>query len=291
MARWFAAERGRALAIASVGFAIGQASLPVIFVAAMASVDWRVLWLIAGATMLALLPPVLWATRGERAPREIARAAASRGMDGRHWSRGEAMREATLWLVMPMILGPAAWGTALFFHQVHIAEVKGFALASFVALFPVYVGASVLSTLAAPEAIDRWGATRLLPLLAVPMAAGFVVLGGAGTLGGAAAGLALLGIGWGAQATLPSAFWAEAYGTAHLGRIKALAGAAMVLGSAIGPGVTGWLVDRGADFPEQMAWYGGYFALAGCAAWAASARALRRLRPAPPLARAPQIDV
>ena len=280
MARWFREGRGRALSIASLGFAIGQASLPVIFVAAMAIADWRVLWAVAGASMLALLPAVLWATRGERPPAEIAEAAASRGMDGRHWSRAEAMREATLWLVLPMILGPAAWGTALFFHQVHLAEVKGFELASFVALFPVYVGASVLSTLASGAAIDRYGATRLLPVLAVPMAAGFVVLGGAGTLPAAAIGLALLGVGWGAQATLPSAFWAEAYGTGHLGRIKALAGAAMVLGSAIGPGVTGWLIDRGTSFPEQMAWYGGYYALAGLAAWAASVRALGRLRPA-----------
>ena len=279
MARWFTAGRGRAIAIAAMGFAVGQATLPVIFVALMELLDWRLLWAVAALSSLALVPPLLWATRGERPPAEIAFSTEALGMDAQHWSRAQALRDPVMWLTLPMILGPAAWGTALFFHQVHLAAVKGWPLAGFVALFPIYVGASVAATLAVGALVDRFGATRLLPLMAVPMALGFWALGDASGLGAAAVGLALLGLGWGAQATLPAAFWAEVYGTAHLGRIKALTGAAMVLGSAIGPGVTGVLIDRGTDFPDQMIWYAGYFALGGALTLVAALRTLPRLRP------------
>ena len=58
------------------------------------------------------------------------------------------------------------------------------------------------------------------------------------TQGGALVGF-FLAITAGCHGTLPNVFWAEMHGTAHLGAIKALVVAIIVLGSAIGPGVTG----------------------------------------------------
>ena len=49
-------------------------------------------------------------------------------------------------------------------------------------------------------------------------------------------GFVFLALTTGANSTLPNAFWAEFYGTAHMGSIKAMAAAIMVFGSAIGPG-------------------------------------------------------
>jgi MFS family permease len=72
------------------------------------------------------------------------------------------------------------------------------------------------------------------------------------TLGMAVVGVMLLGLSQGANSTLPNAFWAEFYGTRSLGAIKSLATAVMVLGSAIGPGITGVLIDTGIIFENQM---------------------------------------
>ncbi|MGC6527339.1 MAG: hypothetical protein ACON45_04615, partial [Paracoccaceae bacterium] len=47
----------------------------------------------------------------------------------------------------------------------------------------------------------------------------------------------------------------------HLGAIKALAAAVMVLGSAIGPGVTGYFIDTGVGLETQFIWVSGYFVL------------------------------
>ena len=74
----------------------------------------------------------------------------------------------------------------------------------------------------------------------------------------------------GGNATLTPSLWAEFYGTRHLGAIKATAAAAMVLGSAIGPGLTGLLIDAGISFDQQMLGISAYFlsssALVGWAA-------------------------
>ena len=66
------------------------------------------------------------------------------------------------------------------------------------------------------------------------------------------AGLLVLALTTGANATLPNAFWAEFFGTAHIGAIKSMAAAAMVLGSAVGPGLTGLLIDLGVAIERQF---------------------------------------
>ena len=136
MARWFSSNRGRALAIASVGFAIGQAFLPYAFVTAKASIDWRILWVVAaGMALIAALPVLLLLTK-ERTPQSMVESSSSLGMNQQHWTRKNMIRHPLFWFLLPAILGPAAWGTSMFFHQVHLSEVKGWSHAEFVALKP-----------------------------------------------------------------------------------------------------------------------------------------------------------
>jgi hypothetical protein len=41
------------------------------------------------------------------------------------------------------------------------------------------------------------------------------------------------------------------YGTDHLGSVRAMATALMVVSTAIGPGITGLAIDWGVTFPDQ----------------------------------------
>jgi len=262
MARWFVGRRGMALSISSMGFAIGQALLPVIFVAALGFVGWRWLWVVAAGLTLAVLPLVAVLLRAERTPQSVAAETPSAGMGGRHWTRVEVLRHPLFWFAIPLLLGPPAWGTALFFQQVHFSSVKGWALVDYVALLPLFTAASVTATFTAGALIDRFGTARLMTLYMLPFALAFTLLWQAETLTAAAVGLAVIGIGTGTQATLPGSFWAEFYGTRNIGSIKALAGAIMVFGSAIGPGISGWLIDAGLTFEDQMPYIALYFMLA-----------------------------
>ena len=144
------------------------------------------------------------------------------------------------------------FNTALFFHQVHLIEVKGWEHIDFVAMLPVYTTATVFSMLGAGWAIDRWGTGWLIPLYLLPLAGGFIVFWISGSIIYALPGFILIAFASGISSVLSSAFWAEYYGTRHLGAIKSLASSLMVLGSAVGPGITGLLIDYGFDFPQQM---------------------------------------
>ena len=262
MARWFVGRRGMALSISSMGFAIGQALLPVIFVAALGFVGWRWLWVVAAGLTLAVLPLVAVLLRAERTPQSVAADTPSAGMGGRHWTRVEVLRHPLFWFAIPLLLGPPAWGTALFFQQVHFSSVKGWELVDYVALLPLFTAASVTATFTAGALIDKFGTARLMTLYMLPFALAFTLLWQAETLTAAAVGLAVIGIGTGTQATLPGSFWAEFYGTRNIGSIKALAGAIMVFGSAIGPGISGWLIDAGLTFEDQMPYIALYFMFA-----------------------------
>ncbi|MEM1234014.1 MAG: MFS transporter [Pseudomonadota bacterium] len=272
MARWFVASRGKALSIASMGFSVGNAILPFIFVALLAVMTWRQTWLLAGILCLTAVPVLVRLLRLERTPQSVAKENEAFGMGGRHWNRLDMLRHPLFWLALPMLLAPPAWGTALFFQQVHFVEVKGWTLAGYTALFPLFIAALIAMTFVSGELIDRYGSALMMRAWPFPWAVGFLILAAAPSLGWALLGLIFCGIGQGIQSNAPTSFFSEYYGTRHLGAIKAVATAIMVLGSALGPGITGALITAGVGIEEQFRWISVYFLLAGAGLWVGLAR-------------------
>ena len=278
MTRWFVEARGRALSITALGYSMGQAVLPIIFVMLLGIMDWRFLWILAALLSLASVPLLVRILRQERTPQSMARENPSLGMDARFWNRIEAIKHPLFWYMVPSILGPSAFNTAFFFHQVHFAELKGISHVAFVSQLPLYTAVSVGMMLLSGWALDKLGTSRLIPYYQVPMIAAFVLFGLADSTLIIILGFVMMGITAGATATLPSAFWAEFYGTKHIGSIKALATAVMVLGSAIGPGITGLLIDKGVGLETQYYWIAAYFALVTVLIWIGVRRYAPRLK-------------
>jgi len=259
MARWFVAARGKALSVATLGFAVGEAFLPLIFVSLLLVYDWRMLWLVAAGVAVLGIPLLLLLLRRERTPQSWAQTSQSLGMDERHWTRRQTLGHFLFWFMVPALLGPAAFNTAFFFHQVHFAEVKLISHVELVAMFPIYTGVGIGAMILSGWALDRLGTARLLPFMQIPMIAAFMVFAFAEGPGMLLLGFVFLAMTTGANSTLPNAFWAEFYGTANLGSIKAMAAAIMVFGSAIGPGVTGVAIDLGIGIETQYIFVAGYF--------------------------------
>lgn len=261
MSRWFVATRGRALAVAGMGFMIGEMTLPLIMVWLKSNIDWRTLWVCFALFCFAMCPVLYRLLRLERTPKADADQNVTTGMGGRHWTRRQALMHPLFWLIVPGLMFFSGFGTAYWFHQVHYAEVKGWSHLALVAVFPVGTATLMISTIVFGWAIDRFGAIKLLPLYLIPYALAFVLHWYAPSLWWTALAVMLMGVSGGGNGTLLNACWAEFYGTNHIGSIKSAATAAMVLGSALGPGLSGWLIDAGVGIEIQMLVYAACFAV------------------------------
>ena len=273
MARWFVATRGKALAIAALGFSLGEAVLPLSFVALLTIWPWRLLWVGAAIVALIGIPILLALLRTERTPQSMATENQSAGMSGLHWTRRSALHHPLFWFMVPALLGPSAFNTAFFFHQVYFAEIKGWTHLSLVSMFPIYTLAGIGAMIVSGIALDRFGTARLMPLYQLPMIVAFLIFSTSTTMLQLSVGFVFLAMTTGMNSTLPNAFWAEFYGTQNIGSIKAMATAVMVLGSAIGPGLTGILIDFGVDLTTQYIAVAAYFLFASAVMWIGIRRA------------------
>ncbi|WAP71062.1 MFS transporter [Jiella pelagia] len=113
-------------------------------------------------------------------------------------------------------------------------------------------------TLAAGSLIDRFGSARLLPAMLGFVAGANFVLGLWHSSAAIVLYMALMGASFGLYAPLFGAIWPELYGTKHLGAIKSLVTSLMVVGTALSPGISGWLIDVGVSYDGIIVATGGY---------------------------------
>jgi MFS family permease len=277
MSRWFVANRGKALSVASLGFSVGEACYPILVVSLLLFFSWQSVWVLAAGVAALAIPALLWLLAEERSPQSSATEGQSLGMSGRHWSRNQALRHPLFWFMIPALLGQSAFNTTFFFLQVHFAEIKGWEHLQLVAMFPVYTLVSIAAMILSGILLDKLDTASLIPYFQLPMIVAFLIFAFGQSLIAALVGFIFLGLSSGANATLPNAFWAEFYGTKHLGSIKAAAAAVMVLGSAIGPAVTGVLLDYDLPLDTQYVAISVFFGFSSLMMWAGVRRVRSRL--------------
>ena len=252
MARWFNESRGKAIAISKLGYAIGYAFLPMIFVTFMNYHPWRFLWIVVSVIVVMFIPAILFLLKNEKSPKATAINKTSKGMLEKNWTRKETLCNRLFWMISPSIIFPSMFNTALFFQQVHFVNIKGWSHVMFVSTLPAYTLTTIISMIVAGWAIDRWGSGGLMSYYLLPFAGGFMILWMAGSILQALIGIILIALTSGINTALSSTFWAEYYGTRYLGEVKSISSAMMVIGSAIGPGLSGLLIDLKFDFTKQI---------------------------------------
>lgn len=239
IARYFHAGRGRALALAQLGFPLGEALLPMLVVAALGVVAWRQLWWLAAVALLLLIPVLVRLCRALPAP------ILNDSPDISHASRRQVLRDWRFYAILPVTLTPPFVITGLFFHQSAVAEATDWTLPLLASAFTAYALLQVSGGLLAGFLTDRYTARRLMRFYLVPMGAGCLLLWQQSAAWQVFAYMGLLGLSAGAQGTLGGALWAELYGTRHIGAIRAMLHAVMVVSTAVSPVLFGALMDAG----------------------------------------------
>jgi MFS family permease len=271
--RWFVAQRGKAMAVTAIGLNVGEATLPFMFVLLIGAIGWRASWLVSAALLLFVALPVIAALLAvERIP--AGRQEADNAPAVRDWTRGEVARDPWFYISVAGAVTIGFVGTAVFFHQVHLVEMRGWSLEVFAASFTVMALTTVVCSLLSGQLVDRYTAVRMMPAYLAPLGIACLILGLVPAQWSAFAFMGLLGVTYGFNNTIFGALWAEVYGTASLGAIRSLAVAVLVFSTAAGPGLTGYLIDLGISFPTQLVGMGIYGLLA-CLMMLAASRAYR----------------
>lgn len=262
--RWFAANRGRAISLVAPGVEAGTAILPVTFTILAAVMGWQVAWIFAAAALLVITLPaisLLWAE--DRKPMS-ADDASTPSRTARDWTVGEVVRDPLFYVMLACVLAPPFIGTTIFFHQDYLVELRGYSPLAFAGAFPILAITSVCFALVCGQLVDTFGASRLLPFFLLPLALASSVAGLLDAVWGIYIFMFLIGVSNGFTSTLLGSLWPEVYGIKYLGSIRSVIVSAMVFSTALGPGLTGALIDAGIALPTQLLWMSAW-CLAACA--------------------------
>ena len=291
-ARWFVTQRGRAVSLVVLGHQGGEATIPLAFAALSIAYGYSIGWLAAAIALIVIgLPFAYWCYR---TPRAIPRSASASlreqlGLPDTQplmqtevlpkvpsWTRGQVLRDPIFWVLLAGVLAPAFIGTTIFYHQNYLTALHSWPPQLFAMSLLVMALTTVCCALITGAAIDRLSATFILPYFLLPLGGACFVLAYSGPEITLFILMVLLGISYGIASTLFGALWPEIYGLANLGAVRSITVSAAVLATAIGPGVTGTLIDLGMSLPAQMIFLGVYCFLAAGAMAIASIFLQRR---------------
>lgn len=249
MARYFNKSRGTALSISSIGYPLGEAIFPPLAVATIAIIGWRETWFNIGIfVILAVVPSMLWLLKGHAIRHASLRQQSSDvslSVSGDQWTQTRILKDIRFYIMLPSYLAIPFIGTGFFFHQVHLTNIKGWDLDLFVNFFAVYAVCQILAAISAGMLVDRFTARTVIKFYLFPAMIGLCFLSVSSQIWVAGIFMAFLGISSGAVSVANSAVWAEIYGVARLGSIKAMGTALMVLSTALSPPIMGIAIDAG----------------------------------------------
>jgi MFS family permease len=238
----YARRRGRAVAMVSYGFILGEALLPTAVALAMSSLGWREVWLLAAAmTMGIALPVLLWLAWPLTHPRDLQRNESP--VSTFTMTRRKLFAQSSFLRVLAIALVPPVVITAVFLHQGTVAERLAWDRADIASGFLLFAGIQGLFAFAGGRVIDRFSARVLLRYSLLPAGVGLLSLSLLPPEASLWVVFAGLGMTAGLNGVITGAVWVELFGSSQLGLIRGVYSALMVVSTALGPVGLGALFD------------------------------------------------
>ena len=265
VAKWFVRYRARAMSLVIMSTGVGLTIFPLVVAAAIGAAGWRAGWLTLAVVAIVFGVVPQWILLVRR-PEDIglrpdgtatdadprASAARATGAGEISFTRSQALRTPTLWLLMAytLLVFPVQAGVSL--HQApHLIE-RGISPTIAATIVSTFSLAGALSSLLYGYFGDRLPVRASLAVSAALMALGAVVMRGVeGPLLGYAAAV-LFGAGLGGILTMIPVAWANYFGRAHFGAIRGITLPAQVGGQALGPIAAGILHDLTGSYASGL---------------------------------------
>ena len=255
MAKFYRFQRGKALSIASLGYPLGEAVLPLVITAMLPLLTWRGTWggisIAIGILLIPFVLQILSGETGELTTPKNSDKEASRKQTGDY---SMVLQDQRFYLLLPAVLLPAFWVTGLFLYQVSIAEQLGWSATLIASAFIAHAVSRICSSVMVGPLIDLFDARSLFPYHLIPIGLGFVVALFHPGNWSAFLYMFLLGMTLGISGNIKTALWTEMYGTESVGTIRSMFSSLMVFSTALSPFMMGWLIDNGVTISSILLW-------------------------------------
>ena len=246
ISRYFNKRRGKALSAIWFGLSTAEFTLPTLMIFLLTIFSWRVIWQSISLLIILILPLIIYftiknitfETREYRSNDEIKVS-----IKIKDWTRGEVLKDFKFYILSLNMLAMPWIATGVFIYQSFIAESKSWDIYLIPKSFMIYSITSILTLVYSGFLVDRFTSRKLIPFMNIPMLIGLILLYIMSNEYVSFLFFGLLGVSNGLANVLGSSTWAEVYGVRYIGSIKALTTAFMVLSTAVGTAIFGFLID------------------------------------------------
>jgi MFS family permease len=263
---WFDRHRAKALALASMGFALGGLIVPIIILA-LDAYGWRLTSFASGVLVLAIGFPLAGVVRhrphlygetpdglplrtGQAQPESDSPVAG----DLEDFTAREAMRTRAFWLISLGHASAVLIVSAVTVHMVpHLHEGLGYSLATAGSVVALMTAMQVAGQLTGGYLGDRYDKRAIIVACMFAHMAGMLLLAYANS-SAMVIGFALLhGWAWGTRGPLMAAIRADYFGASSFGTIMGWSSLIVMLGMTLGPIVAGLVADISGSYTPGFA--------------------------------------
>ncbi|WP_081211711.1 MFS transporter [Salegentibacter sediminis] len=250
ISKYFDKNRGKALSISSLGYSIGEAVFPVIIALLISWFDWRVAAIASGIALLLYLLRLHSTDLSEFDKQLSTQRKPSTWVLLKDYK--SVVFEKRFGIMMPASFILSFSITAIFFYQYVFVEDKGWSVQLYASFFTVYAITRLLFSIFGGMWVDKFTARKMFRWFLIPIIIGLVPFAFMESIIGAFIFLVLAGITVGMSGTVQTSLIAEMYGTERMGAIRSVFTMFMVISTALGPLLVGFLLDLNIDFSYIM---------------------------------------
>ncbi len=234
--RYIPKDRAKAVSISSQGMAIGEIVMPLMAVSLLKHYGFSNSWLIySGFTLLALMPLLFWLLHKAKLE-PIERLVEQQNLSKqKQWTRKELSKDWRFWCLVPAIIAPAFLITALFYHQTFWAGLKGWSLEWLATGLAIYGMIHFVGALLVGPWVDKYHPRVFLNWFLLPLILAILCLWQGGTDSWLIVFMFLAGVTVAATGPIVNAYYAEVFGTQHIGSIRSMLGAIMIGSTGVAP--------------------------------------------------------
>jgi len=245
MARYFGKNRGKAIAVSTLGGMAGFMFLPIIVVKLSKVFEVQNVWLIASLSIILFIPFLFLILDNQSDRHKSFRKKIIKDPNNKKWRTRDVLLDQKFYVYLPISISAPFISTGLMFHQIFIITQKNW---SFEMLGTGYIFLGIFSILGlviGGPIVDKYDTKKVVLSSLLPVLIGIFFLLFFENYIFLLVYMSLIGFNIGISTPFFGSLWAELYGVESLGAVRAALHASMVLASALSPLIFGYLIDWG----------------------------------------------